>query len=231
MFSKVIGGRSSPHAVRAFIGRLGLVALLVACVSLSACTDGDPVPGPGSPSPSIPNPGSPSATMSGSEEPITPQPSPAVSPPTLPSTSPAVDPEDVPPDDTDYSQDVGNTPQLYEYSPEPEPPESVVATLCNLNQVFFKGLRTTESGEAIADSTLRTSTVALSDLTDYWDTLRVQYPDAVTDIDTGIAVQEQWKTALLDQENGDEPGAKIAMAAAEDLIGKLPKVEAADCRR
>ncbi len=140
-----------------------------------------------------------------------------------------VDAEDVPPDDTDYSQDVGNTPQQYQYEPELKPPESVVATLCNLNQTFFEGLRNTEAGKAVADSTLRTSTVALDDLTDYWEALRAQYPDAAGNIDTGVAVQEQWKTALLNSENGDDGAAEKAMAAAEELIDELPEAAAEDC--
>ncbi len=221
--------------------RAGLLSLLAACVSLSACASvGSPLsplspapstsrpgssssssPGPGSPTPSTPEKGEPSAS----------QPSIAESNPVSSASVTAGDPDDVPPDDTDYSKDVGNTPQQYEYEPELEPPESVVATLCNLNQVFFTGLRRTESGEALADSTLRTSMVALDDLTDYWETLRPHYPDAAADMDTAMAIHEQWKTALLDQDNGDQSGAKKAMAAAEELIRKLPEVDAVGCPR
>lgn len=239
VFSKLNRGRSSPHVKRPPIVRAML--LLVACVSLSACSAGDFPVEPGSPAPSpsgpesssssAPGPGTASPSSPGPGGPSAPQTDPTESTPTSPETVTAGDPDDVPPDDTDYSKDVGNTPQQYEYEPEPEPPESVVATLCNLNQVFFKGLRETESGKAVADSALRTSTVALDDLTDYWETLRAQYPDAAADIDTGISVHEQWKTALLDQENGDQREAQKAMATAEELIEKLPEVDAVGCHR
>lgn len=213
------------------LARTGLLALLAACVSLSACTAvGSPVE-PGSPSPSVPVPGSSSPSTPEPGETSASQPNPAESTPESSETVTAGDPNDVPPDDTDYSKDVGNTPQEYEYEPELEPAESVVATLCNLNQVFFKGLRRTESGEAVADSTLRTSMVALDDFTDSWETLRAHHPEAATDIDTGLAIHGHWKTALLDQDNGNQPGAKKAMAAAEELIGKLPEVDAVGCQR
>ncbi len=209
MFSKLDGWRSSPWAMRPSTLRAGLLSLLAACVLLSACTPGGSTSSQGASSPSTSAESTPGSTETGT----------------------AVDPEDVPPDDTDYSKDVGNTPQQYDYEPELEPPESVVATLCNLNQGFFKGLRETESGLAVADGTLRTSMVGLGDLTDYWETLRVQYPDAAADIDTALAVREQWMTALVDQDNGDQAGAKKAMAAAEKLIKKLPEVAAVGCIR
>lgn len=208
---------------------LGVVVLMSGC-----STVGSPV-SPGSPLPSASAPVSSSPSIPPSALPPTPvvgQPN--ESEPAEPSPSETViagGPEDVPPDDTDYSQDVGNTPQQYEYEPELEPPDSVVATLCNMNQVFFKGLRKMESGATVADSNLRTSLVGLDDLTDYWKTLRPQYPEAATDIDIAIAIREQWATALLDQDNGDPSGAKEAMAAAEELIKKLPEVDAVSCKR
>lgn len=215
-----ISGEPKPSAMRA-----GLLTILAACLSLSACSvAGTPI-APGTPTPSVPSPAAPTVSAPSSGEPSTPGPSDS----TPLSPEPVDDPNDVPPDDTDYSKDVGNTPQQYEYEPELEPPESVVATLCNLNQIFFKGLRSTESGEPVADSNLRTSMVALDDLMDYWKTLRAQHPDSAADIDTAIAVHEQWKSALLSRDNGDQSGAKKAMTAAEELIKNLPEEDAVGC--
>lgn len=149
----------------------------------------------------------------------------------VPTPTATIDPNDVPPDNTDYSKDAGNTPQQYEYEPEPEPADSVVATLCNLNQVFFKGLRTVESGSAVADDTLRTNLVGLADLMDYWGPLKAQFPESSGDIDTASAIYDRWATALLDRENDDPAAAQRAMNEAEDLIGKLPAESAANCRR
>lgn len=139
------------------------------------------------------------------------------------------DPNDVPPDTTDYSTDAGDEPKEYEYEDEPPPAESVVATLCNLNQAYFTGLRSVKSGTAIVDDKLRTSLVGLSDLLDYWDSLRSEYPSSAADIETGIAIYEQWDKALLSKENGDEGAAEKAMASAEELIAKLPTEQAANC--
>lgn len=185
---------------------VGLAALLV----LSACTPGQPPSGPSPTSPSAPSaPGSSSRS---------------------PGETAAPDPEDVPPDDTDYSKDAGNDPKKYTYEPDVEPAESVVATLCNLTQVFFKGLRTVDDGTAVVDSNLRTNIVGVEDLMDYWGTLRDQFPDSAADIDTAHGIYEQWSTALLEQENGEDAAAKKAMAAGEELIEKLPKTAAAECR-
>lgn len=145
------------------------------------------------------------------------------------STASVPDPDDVPPDTTDYSKDAGNEPQAYEYEEEPPPAESVVHTLCNLNQVYFDGLRTVNSGTPIVDDKLRRSVVGLTDLLDYWDTLRTQFPDAVDDIDAGIAIAQKWDEALLSRENGDDAAADKAMASAEKLVAELPKEAAADC--
>lgn len=229
VFSKRRKWSESRRAQKRSFVRASLLLLLGACVSLSACSIGDVPLDQGSTAPSPSSPQRPSVSPTASEESRTPPSIPISPSPATSETPNPVDPNDVPPDDTDYSQDVGITPQQYEYEPELEPAESVVATLCNLNQEFFKGLRTVEGGVAVADSTLRTGTVALDDLTDYWETLRAQYPDAAADIDTGVAVQEQWKTALLNVENGDDASAKTAMVEAEKLIEKLPKTTAVDC--
>lgn len=139
------------------------------------------------------------------------------------------DPNDVPKDTTDYSVDAGNEQKEYEYEAEEPAADSVVATLCNLNQKYFTGLRTVKSGEPVVDDTLRTSLVGLGDLTDYWDTLRSQYPKSEADIDTGIAIYETWDSALLSQDNGNSGEAKAAMAKGETLIKKLPKTAASGC--
>lgn len=206
MFSRLKGARRgapSDKLVRPFAT---LAMCVVACMVLSSCTPGDVAPeSPGSQTPGTG--------------------------PTPTSTAAAPDPDDVPPDDTDYSKDAGNTPTQYEYEPDEEPAESVVATLCNLNQTFFDGLRNVESGTAVTDSDLRTNLVGLGDLVDYWDTLREQYADATPDIDTATEIYELWMTAVLDEENGDSAAAERGMAAAEKLIEKLPETSSADCGR
>ncbi len=145
------------------------------------------------------------------------------------SASSVPDPDDVPADTTDYSQDAGNEAEEYEYEDEPPPAESVALTLCNLNQVYFNGLRTLNSDTPIVDEKLRASLVGLSDLVDYWDTLRTQYPDAEDDINTGMAISQKWDEAVLSQDNGDDAAVSKAMGAAEKLIAELPEEAGSDC--
>lgn len=155
----------------------------------------------------------------------------ASAPATGAAASAVSDPDDVPPDDTDYSQDVGNSPQTFTYQAEPAPAESVAATLCNLNQTFFMGLRTESDGAAIVDDTLRTSIVGLGDLTGYLENLRVHYPDAAASIDVAGEVYQLWDEAIIDVDNGDDDAARAAMDEAERQIATLPESEAIDCVR
>lgn len=146
------------------------------------------------------------------------------------STSAAVsDPNDVPADDTDYSVDAGNDVPEYEYEAEPAAPDSVVATLCNLNRQYISSFRTEQAGSAVVDDNLRTNLVGFSDLLGSWETLRTQYPELVPDIDTAEAVYKAWDQALLSNDNGDESESDASMLEAESLLNELPEDAPAGC--
>lgn len=122
----------------------------------------------------------------------------------------------------DYAHDAGRTMKAYEYPDDPEPAESVVATLCNLNRDYFETLQPTKDGKAVVDSTLSMAVLGLSDLLDYWDSLRPHYPEVGHDIDVAWAIRDAWDEALLAVENGDPSVAQGAMAKAQGLIEDLP---------
>lgn len=139
------------------------------------------------------------------------------------------DPNDVPPDDTDYSQDAGNESPDYRYEAEDALPASVSGILCNFTQEFFEGLRTVSAGAAVADDTLRTSLVGLSDLLAEGDALRDQYPEASKSVETARQISDAWQEALVHADNGDAPAAALSMALGERLIGTLPERTAVGC--
>lgn len=140
-----------------------------------------------------------------------------------PYTGISPNPNDVPPDETDYSVDAGKDLAEFEYEDEPPLADSVLSTLCNLNRTFFSGLRTSDGGGPVADDTLRTNLVGLSDLIDEWESFRGQVPDAVADIDLAEQIYVRWDTALLSMDSGDSRTAQQEMAAAERLLGELPE--------
>jgi hypothetical protein len=137
--------------------------------------------------------------------------------------------DDVAPDDTDYSVDAGNDMPEYEYEDEPAPPPTVVGILCNLNQDYFRGLRTVEDGTAIADDNLRTNLVGLSDLLGETDSLRLHYPEAVPSIEIAEAVYLKWEFAIVSIDNQEESESRTAMAEAEDLLEELPAQDDVTC--
>ena len=139
------------------------------------------------------------------------------------------DPNDVPADTTDYSDDAGNNMPEYEYDAEPVPDAGVMATLCNLNQAYFLGLRTEKSGTPVVDDALRTNLVGLGDLIAEWQNLRVHVPSAVPDIEVAEAVHEKWDEALILTENSDLREAQLAMNDAEELLSELPKMKPKYC--
>src|SRR5690625_2632832 len=75
----------------------------------------------------------------GAAPPISAQPDPTAS-----SSQLDEDPEDVPIDDTDYSTDAGTKLREYEYRDDPIPADSIIATLCNLNQEYLANLGSTD---------------------------------------------------------------------------------------
>lgn len=129
----------------------------------------------------------------------------------------------------DYSNDAGESLREYDYPDDPEPADTIVATLCNLDQRFFQGLRTVENGSPVADDSLRMSVLAVSDLLETWESLRPHYPDAVPAIDTAQAVRDTWDEALLSLENGERGPAVDLMVTAEALIAELPESAGAGC--
>lgn len=129
----------------------------------------------------------------------------------------------------DYSTDAGQELQEYEYPDDPEPAGTVSATLCNLDQQFFLGLRAAEDGSPVADDSLRMSVLAVGDLLDTWESLRPHYPEVGAEIDTAHAVRNSWDHALLSLENGEAAEARVHMAEAEEHIGELPETAGPDC--
>lgn len=141
----------------------------------------------------------------------------------------ADDPRTASQPEPDYADDAGADLQQFDYPDDPEPAESIVGTLCNLNQTHFEGLRVTRDGEPVVDDNLRTVLVGLSDLLGAWETLRNHYPDSVPDIDTAREIYELWDEAVLNVDNGDLDAAQTAMDEAESLLEELPDGPSSDC--
>ena len=130
----------------------------------------------------------------------------------------------------DYANDAGQDIQVYDYPDDPEPAQSIVATLCNLNRDYISSLRPTADGVPVVDDTLRTTLVVLSDYLSHWDTLRPHYPETVPHIDTAQQVHDLWDQALLEQDNGDPGAAQSTMLTAEKYLDQLPTGELSDCK-
>lgn len=145
------------------------------------------------------------------------------------STSQEADPEDVPEDDTDYSVDGGNNIVEYEYPDDPVPADSIVATLCNLNQGYIGGLRTLDSGTPVVDDDLRMNLVGFSDLLSEWDSLRPHFPEAEADMDLAQSIYNLWDRAVLSMENSDPGAGNAAMSEAEGILAKLPETALEGC--
>ncbi|MDO5502333.1 MAG: hypothetical protein Q4G67_04070 [Actinomycetia bacterium] len=156
-------------------------------------------------------------------------PTPEATPSTPPAPTAGDGVEDVPEDTTDYSTDAGQNLQTYEYPDDPDPADSVLATLCNLNQEWLAGLRAVDDGTPVVDDTLRMNLVSLKDQLDTWDTLRTHAPGTVADIDTAQRIHDAWDKALLASDNGDASGAAASMAEGEELIADLPRTSPDTC--
>lgn len=144
-------------------------------------------------------------------------------------TSEQEGPADATGSEQDYTDDAGQFIDKHEYPDDPEPAASVVATLCNLNRPYFKGLQPTMAGEPVVDETLSMAVLGLSDLLDNWDGLRPHYPEVGADIDTAWAIRDSWDEALLNMENGETAAAQEAMAQAQELIEQLPATSLDEC--
>ncbi|WP_281966189.1 hypothetical protein [Serinicoccus marinus] len=123
----------------------------------------------------------------------------------------------------DFSDDAGADLEEYEYPDDPEPAESVVATLCNLNRSYFATLA--ES----ADTDLRMAVVGVTELLAYWESLVPHYPEVAEDVSTAGEVVAAWDEAVLARDNGDVAGADAAVAEANELIDSLPETAQVDC--
>lgn len=123
----------------------------------------------------------------------------------------------------DFSDDAGADLQEYEYPDDPEPAESVVATLCNLNRSYFTTLA--ES----ADTDLRMAVVGVTELLGYWESLVPHYPEVAEDVSTAGGVVAAWDEAVVARDNGDGAAADAAVAEANELIDSLPETAPADC--
>lgn len=130
----------------------------------------------------------------------------------------------------DYASDAGQNIKEFDYPEDPPPADSIVATLCNLNQEYLSSFRTMEDGVPVVDDNLRTMLVAFSDYLSYWDSLRPHYPEAVASIDTAQEIYDLWDQAMLDRDNGEAEAAQAAMVAAEKLLEELPTGEMSDCK-
>src|SRR5690625_341623 len=139
----------------------------------------------------------------------------------------APDPENVPDDNTDYAEDAGNSMAEYEYPDDPMPADSIVGTLCNLNQEYLSALY--EHATEESDEGLRMALIGFSDLLGEWESLRAHFPDREEDFDRAGALYDAWDKALLSEENGDSKAADEAMAEAETLLRELPATRDNEC--
>jgi len=154
----------------------------------------------------------------GAAPPITAQPDPTASSSRLDD-----DPEDVPIDDTDYSTDAGAKLREYEYPDDPRPADSIIATLCNLNQDYLANLGSTDPQSFDADGSFQTVLIGFSDVLEEWDSLRPHFPERVEDIDHAQALYAAWDNALKSQESGDSTDVERHLEEAEALLEELPE--------
>lgn len=123
----------------------------------------------------------------------------------------------------DFSDDAGADLEEYDYPDDPEPAESVVATLCNLNRGYFSTL--SES----ADTDLRMAVVGVTELLGYWEGLVPHHPEVEEDVATATEIVARWDEAVLARDNGEDAAAEAALQEADDLIADLPDAPEVDC--
>ena len=123
----------------------------------------------------------------------------------------------------DFSDDAGDDLEEYDYPDDPEPAESVVSTLCNLNRGYFSSLA--ESSEV----DLRMAVVGVTELLGYWESLVPHYPEVEADVSTAGDIVAKWDEAVLARDNGDEAAAEAAVAEADELIATLPDTAEVEC--
>lgn len=126
----------------------------------------------------------------------------------------------------DFEEDAGADLEEFDYPADPDPAESVVATLCSLNRDYFSSLG---GSSPRADDSLRMAALGVSDMVGYWESLVPTYPEIEDDVATATSIQEKWDEALLAQDNGDEGGSRTALEEADALIAELPPAAEVDC--
>ncbi|HLR57645.1 MAG TPA: hypothetical protein VK098_05630 [Beutenbergiaceae bacterium] len=160
----------------------------------------------------------------GEAPPISAQPDPTAS-----SSQLDEDPEDVPIDDTDYSTDAGTKLREYEYPDDPIPADSIIATLCNLNQEYLANLGSTDPQSFDDDGSFQTVLIGFSDVLEEWNSLRPHFPEHVEDIDRAQALYAAWDNALKSKEGGDFTDVEQHLEEAEALLEELPEGPNSGC--
>ena len=111
----------------------------------------------------------------------------------------------------------------------PEPAESMLGTLCNLNGPHLEKL----SAQVMVDGTLddqmlRLAALSLSDDLAVWEGLAWQLPDAADEIDVAREIYAHWEFAVGLVDAGDPQSAIEEWNAAGDLIDALPAGDVAE---
>lgn len=108
----------------------------------------------------------------------------------------------------------------------PEPAESMVGTLCNLNRVHLEELsESMATGLQLDDQMLRLGALSLSDDLGVWEGMVWQVPEATKELEVAREVYAHWEYAIALVDAGDDQSAMAELNAAEELIQGLPAGE------
>lgn len=105
----------------------------------------------------------------------------------------------------------------------PEPAESMVGTLCNLNRPHLEELsaRVVVDGK-LDDQTLRLAALSLSDDLGVWEGMAWQVPGVEDEIEVAREIYAHWEYAVGLVDAGDQETAMDEWDAAAELVGALP---------
>lgn len=106
---------------------------------------------------------------------------------------------------------------------EPEPAESMVGTLCNLNRPHLEELsaRVVVEGQ-LDDQMLRLAALSLSDDLGVWEGMAWQVPEAESEIEVAREIYAHWEYAVGLVDAGDQETAMDEWDAAAELLAVLP---------
>lgn len=106
---------------------------------------------------------------------------------------------------------------------EPEPAESMLGTLCNLNQPHLEELsaRVVVDGQ-LDDQMLRLAALSLSDDLGVWEGMAWQVPGAEGEIEVAREIYAHWEYAVGLVDAGDQETAMDEWDAAAELLAALP---------